>query len=358
MITSDKNSKQNAENLKSILRIFSQNSGDQACLFNLIVYTSEDRRTAYFDELVKMIRRQFPCRVIFITANLLVSDDQFQVQASSEKEEEGRRYLCDQIHIRASGEGIEQAYFLLYPLFVPDLPIYLIWGEDPTKEQTILPHLENFATRLIFDSETTEDLQQFSRDMLNRINSTATQMVDMNWARMNGWREVLAQVFDSPERVDQLSNANSIDFFYNNKRSELFNHPETQAIYLQAWLASRLKWDFLRGEKKNGSQIIYYKSHDRTRCVQLTAVSDEAFESEEILSVHVQGDHGYDCHAQRISLEQVKIQASNQFQCELPFILVMPTLRSGRSFMQEIFYQKMSDQYKGMLDMISLTRWS
>lgn len=332
--------------------------GSRACLFNLIVYTHEARRTAYFIAMIKMIRKQFPCRIIFITANTSAKNDEFKVSTSLEENSEKSGGLCDQIFIEASGQYIQRIYFVLFPLFVPDLPIYLLWGEDPTKDYTILPHLENFATRLIFDAEATEDLQQFSRDMLNRMHSSSFQIVDMNWARIEGWREVLAQIFDSPERFDQLAKANSIEIFYNNTPSELFIHPDTQAVYLQAWLASRLKWQFLRVEKEDESLIIHYQSNTQPHSIRLTPAIDSKFESEDILGIEVLGDKGYECHMKRIRSEQVKVQASNQSQCELPFLLLMPTLRSGRNFMQEIFFQKMSDHYESMLHLISLTRWN
>jgi glucose-6-phosphate dehydrogenase assembly protein OpcA len=332
--------------------------GVKACLFNLIVYTHEPRRTTYFNELVKIIRTQFPCRIIFIQGNPSSKENYFRIQSKTDCNRNGNGFCCDQILIEAAGQDLSRVYFLLLPLFVPDLPIYLLWGQDPTTEFSILPHLEHFATRLIFDAETTEDLQQYSRDMLNRMTSSSTQIIDMDWARTGGWREVLAQIFDSLERYEQLTSAIDVQIHYNDHPSELFFHPEIQSIYLQAWLASRLEWQFQRAEKENGSQLLYYRSADRNHRIQLIAKKDPNFEAEEILGMEVQGEKGYECHIKRLSVDQVKVQASNQFQCELPFILLMPTLRSGRSFMQEIFYQKTSDHYEPMLKFISLVKWS
>lgn len=348
----------NQTELNQLLKAQMNWEGARACLFNLIVYTDEPRRTAYFTEMVKLVKTQFPCRIIFITGNPSTKEHYFRVHTLTEKNPDGSGFVCDQIFIEAAGHDINRVYFLLLPLFVPDLPIYLLWGQDPTTEYTILPHLEHFATRLIFDAETTEDLQQFSRDMLNRMASSSIQIIDMNWARIGGWREVLAQIYDSPERLEQLSTTQNLELNYNDCPSEFFTHPETQAIYLQAWLASRLEWHFVRAEKENHSQILYYQSAKKTHRIQLTPTNDPNFETEEILGMEVQGDHGYECHIKRINIEQVRVQASNQFQCELPFLLLMPTLRSGRSFMQEIFYQKMSHQYEPMLKLISLVKWS
>jgi len=332
--------------------------GPGACLFNLIVYTHELRRTAYFNDMVKKVRAQFPCRVIFIQGNSFAKQNHFRVEVKKERDQEQSGFICDQISIEAAGQDLNRVYFLLLPLFVPDLPIYLLWGQDPTTEDTILPHLEQFATRLILDAETTDDLQQFTRDMLNRISSCSIQTVDMNWARIAGWREVLAQIFDSPERVEQLATATHIKIVYNDRRSELLFHHSVQAIYLQGWLASRLGWTFQRAEKENDSQLLYY-STPQTHCrIQLISGIDEHIACEEILAIEVTGDKGYQCDLQRKSVDQVKVQASNQIQCELPCVLLMPTLRSTRSFMQEIFYQKMSDHYEPMLKFISVVKWT
>lgn len=327
-----------------------------ACLFNLIIYTHEPRRTQYFKEVVKMIMSQFPCRIIFIQVNPDSSVDYFSMKATKEKSEDERGIVCDQIFIEASGKDINKVYFILLPLFVPDLPIYLIWGQDPTKENTILPHLQNFANRLIFDSEATEDLQIFSWDIQNRINSSPIQIIDMNWARIGGWRDVLAQIFDSELRFQQLKTAKLIKIFYNNRPSELFIHTGTQAIYLQAWLASRLNWQFQKAEKQNESQVLYYEFDKTVREIHLTPKKDMNYDSEEILEIFGQGND-YDCLLKRIAVDQVQVKASNQNQCLLPFTLLMPTLKSGRSFMQEIFYQKVSKHYIEMLKLINLVKW-
>lgn len=344
--------------LNRLLKTQTQCEGIRACLFNLIVYTQEARRATYFAEITKKIKTQFPCRIIFIQGNPSAKENSLQVQTKTEKNQDGSGFVCDEIHIEAKGQDINRVSFLILPLFVPDLPIYLLWGQDPTTEYTILPHLESFATRLIFDAETTEDLQQFSHNMLDRIHSSSIPIIDMNWARIEGWREVLAQIYDSPERLEQLATAYQFIVRYNNRPSELFEHPETQAIYLQAWLASRLGWNFVRAEKENHSQILYYQSAQKSHRIQLIPTLNAKFEAEEIIELEVQGDQDYECHIKRLNIDQVKVQASNQFQCELPFILLMPTLQSGRSFMQEIFYQKISAQYEAMLKFISLVRWN
>lgn len=340
----------------NFLQSLSKNEGGKACLFNLIIYTLDPKRTAYFSEMVNIIKNQFPCRIIFIQGNPLGKNNELSIKTENGgKTQKG--FTSDQIYIEASGQAFYQVYFLLLPLLVPDLPIFLLWGQNPTTEYTLLPRLELFSTRLIFDAETTEDLQQFSREMLIRLNSSSIQIADMNWAKIAGWREVFAQIFDSEERMEQLASSHVIDIIYNDNRSEELLHPNIQALYFQAWLASRLGWQLLKVEKIADTQTITYQSKQMIRKVCLCHKKNERFDPEDILSIEIQGDMGYACHITRQSATQISVQASNQYQCELPLTLLMPTLLSGRSFMQEIFYQKMSEQYGQMLEKLCTVKW-
>ncbi len=100
------------EQLKQFSKDQAHTEGSGACLFNLIVYTHESRRTAYFNEMIKIIKMQFPCRIILITGNPLIQESLFHVEVASEKRSDGG-FTCDEISIRANGPDINRVYFLL-----------------------------------------------------------------------------------------------------------------------------------------------------------------------------------------------------------------------------------------------------
>lgn len=330
----------------------------KACLFNLIVYTNDPKKTDYFKKVIKVVIEQFPSRIIFIEGNPSSKNNDLQVSISTEKGVAGKGLICEEIFIQASGSDLSKVPFLLLPLYVPDLPIYLLWGQDPTSETIILPHLLPIAKRLIFDSEATEDLQLFSQKLIEQTKLCCLDIVDLNWARIGGWRELLAQTFDSSERYDQLATSNAIDVIYNNVSNGQAFHPYTQAIYLQAWIATRLNWQFV-SLKRNGDtfNLIYQNSNGKHE-ITLIPESHESFPSGNILCIDVSGPKDYDCHLMRTDTNQVKVSAHNQDQCELPFTLLMSPMTSGRNFTQDILYQKVSAQYKPMLKLISLAKWS
>src|SRR6185437_6618335 len=108
------------------------------------------------------------------------------------------------------------------------------WAEDPLKENPLSHQLECLATRIIFDSETTHDLSEFAQIILRHQAESGVGISDLNWARMENWRELFSATFHSQERLEQLKNTKTLLMTYNGSK--------TQAFYLQAWLATRLGW--------------------------------------------------------------------------------------------------------------------
>lgn len=322
----------------------------KASLFNLIIYTNESRRTAYFQDIVRIVSSQFPCSVIFIHADENAKASNIKVTIGSEKD---TKLVPNQIMIDASGEGLKQVPFIIFPYLIPDLPIYLIWAKDPTTEHNVLPHLQKYASRLIFDSECTENLQQFSQNLLAaRAGDAPLQLTDMNWARIRGWREVLMQTFDTQERTDQLAASTSIKIVYNSRPSDISIHPETQAFYLQAWLASQLKWTFDRLQKEGRNFIFSYHTPEHPIQVRLQGDMNHKFASEEIMEFEASSD-SFLYSLIRRGDTQVIVHCNTLDRCELPFTLHLPTIWNARNFMQEIIYKITSKQYFNMLRLIS-----
>lgn len=352
--------------LNEVMKLEAKQDASRACLFNIIIYTHEAERTNYFKGILKMLAQEFPCHIIFIQADQTTKDSSLKVSVSklgstdngASPDPSCNLMVCDQILIEAAGSDLERVPYLILPLFIPDLPIYLIWGEDPTLENKIFDALKQLVKRVIFDSETTLDLSKFAKNVLEELQNDRLNIVDMNWARIGGWRDVLAQTFDSPERIEQLATASRINIIYNILPNKKMTHPANRTIYLQAWLASRLNWHFEELIKEEKSNIVRYKHAAGIVEIHITPESHESFSHEEIIEIEILGLADYECHLVRTALHQVKVHSSNQYQCRLPFTLLMPTLESGRSIMQEIFYHKTSPQYPPTLQIISQTSWS
>jgi glucose-6-phosphate dehydrogenase assembly protein OpcA len=334
--------------LKELRRMAVIDGKNRACLFNLIIYSDEPRYTNYFQELLAQIVEKFPCRIFFIIAEKNGAQDSLTAEVSVTSP---GNFLCDKITLKASGHKIGCIPYLILPHLVTDLPIYLIWGQNPSRENIILPYFQSFATSLIFDSECTNNLKQFSEAIMERSKLPHVNLVDMNWVRLRGWREALAKTFDTPNKLKLLRGSKMIQISYNNRADEFFSHPRIQPIYLQAWLASQLKWEFTSITKVGDITRVGYKnSHHQPMAIDLCPKNIPEFPAGVILAVEVM------CEEQSIftvsrkdSSPYVTVTISSKETCEIPLKILLPNQEKQPSFVRDLLYATKGDHYLKML---------
>lgn len=330
----------------------------KACLFNLVIYGSETRRVRYLQELVDSILDKFPCRIIFIQSDQESSSSYFRVNvskvSSTHAKASGSKIQCDQIVIEASRDQLFRVPFLITPNIVPDLPLYLLWGQNPFEERDIFPHLQKYAKRVIFDSECADNLKAFCKEMQTNLDTLKMDVMDVNWALVSNWRDVMTEIFDTPERIQDLKNAKSIIIQYNRCKTEHALHPEARALYLQGWLASALKWNYQNTDLFHDNTVISYMGAEHPVVVALAPQYIESLTLGSILSIEIStADHRLYYISRKESLQQVSVHISSQSTCELPFTLSLPNIHRGSTFMREIFFNSLGCHYRETLKNIA-----
>lgn len=332
-----------------------QKQKNRASLFTLVIYAVDQRRAEHLHDIVNTIVDKYPCRIIFIKGDPDHNKDYIKTHVDTVLSGKGESAIaCDQINIETSLKQLHRVPFIVTPLLLTDLPVYLLWGQDPTTEYEILPVLRHYATRLIFDSDCTLNLQSFSRKMLHEIDSGKLEIRDMNWAKTGSWREIMAHVFNHQEALSRLRNSKQIKIEYNCTKTSNISHPETQAIYLQGWLAAQLEWNFhsihMHGEAK---QITYTNNRNP---IQVDLIPREAQEqqSDTIYSIEVI-DQAYNSYTitRQGNLPKVTVHITTQDHCEIPYSLPLPDMRKGAFIVQELFYRRTSGHYRNMLALIA-----
>ena len=142
----------------------------KACLFNLIVFCEAEQCSlflrTYIDQLVEIPLPSHQCRS--------VPDSSLQditLDGLSKNE--------DRLFIRAPQSKVSSVPSLILPYLVPDLPVYLLWGQDPTTETQILPSALKYGSRLIFDSSAPENLQEFAKKLYDLQEKNSIGLVDL-----------------------------------------------------------------------------------------------------------------------------------------------------------------------------------
>lgn len=304
--------------LQRIWEELSKENKMRASLFNLIIYHRYSERTDYFRNIASKLIQQYPCRVLFISEDLKGDYLKTAVSIAMPKGKEST-FACDQIDIGVAGSGVEQVPFLLLAHLLPDLPITLLWTEDPCKPHPLFKPLCKMSHRIIFDSESADDLSCFTKRVLDLANR-GFEVADLNWARTEGWRDLLAFLFESPEHINALSRLSHIHLAYNNRSTEFFCHLKVQSTYLIAWLKARLQW------KKNLPEIkIQEVTWDKLGPGTIVAVHLETTQKE-----------SFDCCRIQERYHSVLIQTSTAEKCDLPYQFLLGQAATGQSLIQEI----------------------
>jgi glucose-6-phosphate dehydrogenase assembly protein OpcA len=212
----------------------------RACLFTLVVWAGD--REEYFREVASRLLETFPCRLMFLTED---RDDPQGLHVSVEAAASGSgesEVACDRINIRVGEQARDRVPSLLLPHLVPDLPVYMVWGEDPASRTALFESLRPWATKLIFDSEITSGLQRFAQRLLNLRAMAGQDIADLNWVRTDPWRDLLSRTFQDAEHLQSLLGAHTVRIRYNACTGVFCRFTTAQAIFFQAWLASELRW--------------------------------------------------------------------------------------------------------------------
>lgn len=325
----------------------------RASLFNLIVYTHFSPRTDYFRNIVQKVIEKFPCRVLFISFDPDTSQNYLKTAISVVTPSQTETIACDNIDIGVAGSELEKVPFLLLPHILPDLPVYLLWAEDPSHENKIFEPLISMADRIIFDSEGADNLLSFSKTLLDLYMKKNVDIADLNWARTEGWRDLLASTFDSQEHIEQLRSLSRLAILYNARETEFFCHLKIQSLYLLAWLSSQIGWTFVSSQttKEGLSFLFKLPASNETSEFLIQSETWNKLGPGTIIAVYLtsKDEHVYTCARIPEQYHRVMIQISTPHQCDLPYQFILGKTATGQSLVKEICTRGTSEHYIKML---------
>ncbi|MEM8727324.1 MAG: glucose-6-phosphate dehydrogenase assembly protein OpcA [Chlamydiota bacterium] len=325
----------------------------RACLFNLIIYAKKSQRVGYLNEMIQKIIQRFPCRIIFITYDESCSNHRLKTAVSVITADQGMYEIAsDLIEVEAGAKDHLKVPFVILPHILPDLPIYLVHADDPSFDNPVGRKLERLAHRIIFDSEAACHLPAYAKAVLGHNEHFHADVADLNWARIEGWRQLFAGVFRRQESLAEIDRAEKIRIRYNSRETDDFRHTDVQAIYLQAWLAVQLGWRLKKAT--DGSNFAYEGEFGR---VDIELVSDKTATvfPGTISSIAISTDRAieYRFKRKRRHPHHVIIEKSSPELCSLPTDYVLDKDISGQSLVREICYKGTSSHYVKVLQLVA-----
>jgi glucose-6-phosphate dehydrogenase assembly protein OpcA len=308
----------------------------RASLFNLIVFNRLSTRTDYIRNIVQKIIDTFPCRVLFVTHDPDPHKHYLKTAVSVIASKGPNGTVCDDIDIGVAGAEWERVPYVILPHLLPDLPIYLLWAEDPNEAHPLFQPLAMLSTRIIFDSESAEHLRGFSQSLLSLKEQKGRDIADLNWARMEGWRDLLASTFDSKDRIHDLNDIQELSITFNARKTDFFCHLKIQAMYLLGLVSSRLGWNY-QSMKKTNNRFCFEFDNDISASIESAFLQDLPPGSILSMKVVTKGHSHYEFVRNDKPPFQVTVQISTHDRCELPFQFVLGKSPMGQSLVREIF---------------------
>lgn len=322
----------------------------RASLFNLIAYLPDAKAPcSSVQGVVRSVIQNLPARTISITVDEGLQPP-LTVQSTPHILERGTsRIACDEIAIQVSPEALAKVPFALMPYLIPDVPIYLLWGQNPLVDKVILPHLQSFATRLIFDAG---DWQHVGDAMLQQFDDCKFEIMDINWAMIGAWRDAFARLFRTSEAVEQLRCSRRLCLTYNGSSVA----HATQSIYLCSWLAAQLGWSLGSLRILPDGLMVNY-SHSRGAVdVAIIYRPEYTCDVGTLLDVDIETYEGvFYALIRNIQGRTATVHISRRDSCDLPFTLPLPALQRGLNYIRELFHSASSSHYRKMIRLLAGT---
>jgi len=347
--------------LKAIWEKLAQENKTRACLFNLIVFNRYSPRTDYIRSIAQRVVEKFPCRLIFISedpqaAQVAQTDSPYLKTAVSVLVPQNGEssVACDHIDIGVGGSDIERVPYLLLPHIIPDLPTTLLWTEDPTQPHPLFKPLSELANRLIFDSESADNLLEFAKIVLELKSKNTYDVADLNWARTEEWRDLLASLFRTAERKSNLEHLKSLEIVYNERATEYFCHLKIQSMYLLAWLSSRLGWTCEKASRT--LQFSFTSANQQPVGAIIRTAVWQNLGPGTIISIRLEtnGQDVYNCYRIKEEYHYVNIEISSHEKCDLPYQFLLGQTTTGHSLVQEICRKGTSQHYLEMFNTLMI----
>lgn len=213
--------------------------GARTSVLTLVAYALDAAAAQRAGETIAALPEYHPSRTIVVLAQ--PSDDEPAIDARLSAHchiapgLEGQ--VCfEDVELTVGGRAARHLHSVVLPLLVPDLPVYSWWSGDLPGDLHLLGDVLDASDRFIVDSTRFSDARLGLPCLAGLAqHATTTAVSDLSWARLDPWRQLIAQFFDSPGLRPYLDGLTAVDI-------EHVAGSAAQALLLTGWLAARLGW--------------------------------------------------------------------------------------------------------------------
>ncbi len=207
-------------------------------ILTLVIVAQGDTQIEHARMTLQSLVRGLPSRVLLVAVRRTSQDIRAHVSAHCSFLTSARASCYELIEIDAGPEHVAAVPSILTQLEISDLPTFIWWVGASDLESPEFSRISSVAQRVIIDSasfnQPLEAMRQYAAYLARRNWEIAGN--DLTWTRLDAWRELLAQSFDSPVAQEMLSTLQRVDMTFDPGY-------EADALLTAGWLTSRLGWE-------------------------------------------------------------------------------------------------------------------
>jgi hypothetical protein len=221
------------------------------CTMNLVVICNSPNDAVGLSEELESVSCLYPGRIVMVVLDQEYGgpiEAWYRFETSPKHPAQlGSEWIG--IHCSADGKPLPS---LLATLWKEDLPNFLWWRGTPPYEESWVRYIMESSHRIILDSGCHGVLPRPMGDFreslapMRKIHELITHAYhqellfsDLNWNRLQSWREWLAGLFDAPERLQSLGSLQQIEIVTWSPARDIT--PSILAMYIAGWLAHQLR---------------------------------------------------------------------------------------------------------------------
>ena len=175
----------------------------RACTRNLVVLCDDEAAARHAATMIGGVADRYPSRA-FVVCRVSEEDRlEATLEAQCQLLPGGRHVCCEQIGLKVGRRAGRRAASAIVPLLVPDLPVFVWSLATPAWDDELLVRLLDVADRMLIDSRACPAPERLLANLAGRDQSERWSPADFEWARLAGWREAVATLFEDPSMVGE-----------------------------------------------------------------------------------------------------------------------------------------------------------
>lgn len=237
---------------------------------NFVVYVENARYRDWVIDRAQRIADKHPSRMIVLEG--IAGKTGAQVEAG-DPDGNGAAVFRERVDIGVDGVRAAERMHLVQSLIVSNVPVVLWWAADRLFTSNTFAALLPVSEHVILDSSGTGTDPAAIREFANYFATGHDCFLrDLAWMRLDPWRDVVAQFFDDPAMREEL---------FRIRKIEVASGSDAEALYLGAWLATRLGWTVCDGSTfcdRAGAKIPFERTRegDIRRVQRVTLHTDDS----------------------------------------------------------------------------------